>query len=308
MLNDIACDLCGSNTYDVVYASTIDEKRGQKDGYACSNDQHGEHYRIVRCQVCGLVFCSPRPDVQEIESGYQEIEDVLYREQAEGRRRTFRRNLKNLATYKNKGQLLDVGCYLGIFLDEAKKSGWDVKGMEPSKWCVEQGIKNFHLDIRQGTYRDIRNFSEKFDVVTMWDVLEHVDSPMKALGIMREALKEDGLLVFSTVDIGSWYARLLGPKWPWLMKMHIYYFDRRCIRQYLEKAGFKLSKIKTYQHVVSLKYLVYKLKRINKILFFAANGIYQILHFFKKEIYITVAMGDFMEVYAQKSSIKQSAK
>jgi hypothetical protein len=117
----------------------------------------------------------------------------------------------------------------------------------------------------------------------------------------REALKDDGFLVFSTVDIGSLYARFLGPSWPWLMKMHIYYFDRKCIKQYLEKAGFRLIKIKTYKHIVSLKYLLYKLKRINRFLFLIMNGVYRACRLFKKEIFLTIAFGDFMEVYAQKA-------
>jgi 2-polyprenyl-3-methyl-5-hydroxy-6-metoxy-1,4-benzoquinol methylase len=199
------------------------------------------------------------------------------------------------------GKLLDVGCSLGIFLDEAQKAGWDVQGIEPSQWCAEQGKKLFGLSIAQGTYRNIPELAQQFDVITMWDVLEHLDSPMDALRISHSALKDDGILAFSTVDIGSWYARFLGQKWPWLMTMHIYYFDRKRIRQYLEKAGFKLLQIRKYKHIVSGEYLLYKLKRINKILFFLMNIFYRICRLFKKEIFVTIALGDFMEVYAQKT-------
>lgn len=300
MLKEVNCDFCCQNSVKVVFPQTIDAGVSEKFGYACSNNRHGEHYRVVRCKNCGLLYCSPRFSQLNIEFGYQKVQDVLYQKEAQGRRKTFQRNLKNLLKFVPKGELLDVGCSLGIFLDEARKAGWDGQGIEPSEWCVQQGKKTLGLNISQGTYRDIPRLSQQFDVITMWDVLEHLDSPMDALRISHSALREGGILAFSTVDIGSLYARLLGRKWPWLMTMHIYYFDRKRIRQYLRKAGFKLLSVRVYKHIVSAEYLLYKLKKINRFLFFLMNIIYRIIRLFKKEVFLTIALGDFMEVYAQK--------
>ena len=285
---------------DVVFKSTINSQDNDRFGYMCSNDGHGEHYKVVRCNNCGLHYCSPRPAATDLELGYQETQDVIYQEEIQGRRKTFQRNLRNLSRYKKKGRLLDIGCYLGIFIDEARKVGWDAEGIEPSKWCVKQAKEIFGLNVRQGTYKDVALIKERFDVITMWDVLEHVDSPMYALQMSHNALEDDGILVFSTIDIGSLYVRLLGRRWPWLMKMHIYYFDRKCIRKYLEKAGFKLLEIRVHKYIVSLEYLIYKLKRVNKFLFFIMNGVHKICCLFKNKIFLAIAFGDFMEVYAQK--------
>jgi len=301
MLKNINCDLCGSEDADIIFDSTINFHNEAGSDYSCASEGHGEHYRIIRCRNCGLYYCSPRPQVEQFEFYYERIEDAVYQEEERGRRRTFQRNLKNLSEYKKSGRLLEVGSYLGIFLDEARKNGWDAEGIEPSQWCVEKARGMFGLNIRQGTYKDIATSRKKFEVLAMWDVLEHLDSPMNALRIAREALEDDGILVFSTVDIGSFYARFLGAKWPWLMKMHLYYFDRRSIVKYLERSGFRPIKIRTYRHTVSLKYLLHKLKRINRFLFFAMNSVYFICRLLKKEVFLTVALGDFMEVYAQKS-------
>ena len=302
MLEKVVCDLCGGEACDVVYPATVNDEDCPGFQYSCTNDGHGSHYQVVRCQRCGLCYCSPRPRSIDLECGYQEVQDPLYEEEMLGRRRTFQRNLRQLSLHKEKGKLLDIGCYLGVFLDEAKKQGWEVEGLEPSRWCVEQAEKVFGLRLKQGTYRDVLVFHQEFDVVTMWDILEHVDSPMNALRLIHSTLKDDGLFVFSTLDLGSWYARFFGSRWPWLMRMHIYYFDRKHIRQYLEKAGFTVREIKVYKHIVSLEYLVYKLKRINKFLFVLMAGFYKVCRLFKKDVFFTIALGDFMEVYAQKAS------
>lgn len=304
MLNEVKCDLCGSSDADVVFASTISGQVDSQQGYSCSNDGHGEHYQIVRCRACGLCYCSPRPGETAIECGYQGVQDPLYQEQIQGRRKTFQRNLRNLSKHKKEGDLLDIGCYLGVFLDEARKIGWKVNGIEPSRWCVEEAEKTLGLKIQQGTYKDAAAIQEKFDAITMWDVLEHVDSPLDALRIAHSALKEDGVLAFSTIDIGSWYARFLGRKWPWLMTMHIYYFDRKRICQYLEKAGFHLLEIRCYKHIISLDYLIYKLKRISKFLYYAMRFYKKVLNQDKK-YFLTIGMGDVMEVYARKTQMSK---
>lgn len=299
MLNNTLCDLCGKSDATIVYPATVDSASNLACSCACTNDGHGKYHQVVRCKNCGLYYCSPRPDSQLLEQGYGEVEDELYHDEEEGRRRTFRGNLGRLTYYKKKGKLLDVGCALGIFIDEASKLGWDAEGIEPSKWCVEKGKEFFNLKIRQGSYKNLSEFDYKFDVITMWDVLEHVDEPSIALRNCRDILEDDGILVFSTVNIGSLYARMLGRKWPWFMEMHLYYFDLDTIRKYLEKAGFMVLDIKKYSHTVSIDYLSYKLKKISIVLYKITNFLRKAI-FPRKKIFLTLGMGDFIEVYAKK--------
>ncbi|MBF0618902.1 MAG: class I SAM-dependent methyltransferase [Candidatus Omnitrophica bacterium] len=299
MIKEYPCNLCGSTRVLEQYPDTIGQNPGRGHSFACTNCGHGEHYRVVRCQECGLLFSSPRPDGNALEDEYQAVEDQSYvDDQTEGRSRAFEHNLDNLSRFKKNGDLLDVGCAIGIFLFRARARGWNVQGIEPSGWGVKRGRELFQLPLEQGTYKDLARFEKKFDAITMWDVLEHLDDPLAALKSCRVALKDDGVLAFSTVDSGSLYARVLGRRWPWLMMMHIFYFDRRTIRKYLEKAGFEILSIKAYQHVVSLKYLEYKLSSINGFLCCVIRVLRKVP--LLSGACLPVAMGDFMEVYAKK--------
>lgn len=292
------CNLCGSGRVKIIYPAVLKSKTSQFD-YACTNAGHGEYYQLVRCRQCGLYYSSPRPDLSTLTEAYLHQTDDIYQAELPGRIKTFRRNLANLADYKKRGNLLDVGAAIGVFLNEAKKKRWSVAGVEPSLWSVKQAKKLFGLKIRQGTDKDLKQFGHRFDVVTLWDVLEHVDNPLATLKRCRQALKPGGILAFSTVDIGSIYARLTGKRWPWLMKMHIYYFDKTTIKKYLVKAGFQPIVIKKYHHTVSLNYLLYKLKEINIWLYWLTKTVKRTI-LLNQNIYITFGLGDFMEVYAQK--------
>lgn len=300
-MENIFCNLCRSRESRVIYRATTKGRADCSHSFACSNAGHGEYFQMVRCNDCGLFYSSPRPAGGALEKLYGEVHDPLYKEELEGRVRTFSRNLQNLKKYKATGKLLDVGCSLGLFLDLARKDGWEIRGVEPSKWCVEEGKKlfSFSNEVSVGSTRELEQWEEKFDAVTLWDVLEHLEDPLQALKNCRRLLKEDGILAFSTVDIGSLYARILGQRWPWLMRMHIYYFDKKTIRKYLKKAGLKLLKIKTYRHTVSFNYLLYKLKSVSTVLHTLAGGFKKVF-LFDKNIFLTFALGDFMEVYCAK--------
>jgi 2-polyprenyl-3-methyl-5-hydroxy-6-metoxy-1,4-benzoquinol methylase len=298
MLKEYPCNLCGSKDNVVIYPSTALEGCMCVGSMACTNEGHGEHYQIVRCRRCGLIFSSPRPDDIELEAAYQSVRDDIYAQQLEGRVRTFDRNLDNLARFCAGGKLMDVGCALGVFLSRALRRGWNVRGIEPSLWCVEKSKELFNVAVEQGTYKDLLRSPGMFDVITLWDVLEHISDPTDALKACNMALRVGGVLAFSTVDAGSLYARVLGQRWPWLMKMHIHYFDRKTIHAYLCKAGFDVLEIRNYRHTISLEYLEYKLKAVNVILY-GVMGLLRKMPFMA-DVFVTVAMGDFMEVYARK--------
>ncbi|MBF0478519.1 MAG: class I SAM-dependent methyltransferase [Candidatus Omnitrophica bacterium] len=297
-LENVACDFCASKEHRKVYSAEVDSNNltGQM---SCTNVGHSEFFQLVQCHQCGLFFSSPRPSEKQLLTAYEEVIDPIYQEEIKGRSITFQRNLQHLKKYCSSGTLLDVGCATGVFLNEARARGWEEFGIEPSAWGVERARSGYHLSrVEQGGIEEIGIFKKQFDVMTMWDVLEHVPSPKKALMKAHEFLKPKGILAFSTVDFGSLYARLMGKKWPWLMKMHIYYFNRQIIKKYLAEAGFEVLSIRVYKHTVSLKYLIYKMKTLNLLGYHVLNSINCL--FRNQDIFLTIALGDFMEVYAQK--------
>ena len=154
----------------------------------------------------------------------------------EGRELTFEKHLTAMEKFTgpaNGRSLLDVGAYIGVFVEIARTHGWLAEGIEPSSWAVSKARER-HLPIHQGTQEDMVLAGRKYDVVTMWDVIEHVTDPACELRQAYQLLNPGGWLAVHTMDIDSLTARLLGGRWPWLMDMHLYYFSQKTLAEMLQ--------------------------------------------------------------------------
>ncbi len=258
-MEHVRCNLCGADDAVVRYPCTIKQgESGDWRAFRCTHSGYGQHHTIVQCRQCGLVYTDPRPDGHDIIETYQTVEDLLYIEEREGRVLTFEHHLKpleRLTGSPNGRPLLDVGCYTGVFVEIAAGHGWDAWGVEPSRWAVEQAQAR-GLHVVQGTLETADLPQATFDVVTMWDVIEHVTDPLRTLQQAYRLLKPGGLVVVHTIDIESPFARLMGARWPWLMEMHIYYFSRRTLRAMLEKCGFQVLSDRPQGRYLRLGYLM----------------------------------------------------
>jgi 2-polyprenyl-3-methyl-5-hydroxy-6-metoxy-1,4-benzoquinol methylase len=244
----VSCNLCGSNQTKLVYPGTIPDRSqphplagaGGAEAYRCTSSGYGRHHAIVQCRNCGLIYSNPRWDDSDLMDSYEAVQDPLYLQEREGRVLTFERHLRPLEkiTGPARGRrLLDVGCYIGVFLEIAAKHGWEAWGIEPSQWAAEQA-KRQGLNVIHGTLSTADLPAESFDVATLWDVIEHLADPMAEIRRVQRVLKPGGLIVIHTMDIDSLFSRVMGSKWPWLMEMHIYYFSQRTMAAMLSKAGF----------------------------------------------------------------------
>ncbi len=274
----VNCNLCGSSEYKIIHKGLKDEEGTDlKKRYASSSNTIGND-QIVQCKNCGLKYVNPRLMDDEIVNAYSEGSDELFVSQVRGRELTFSKALKKIEKYSSKGNILDIGTAGGSFLKVAKDKGWEVHGVEPNKWLCEWGKKNYGINIKQGTIFDNDFKKESFDVVTLWDVLEHVTDPKKTLEESNKLLKQEGLLVVNYPDIGSLVSRLMGKRWIFLLSVHLYYFDKKTIRKMLEKTGFEVIKMKKHFQSLSLWYLVYRMKAYNKFLYRLGNKIVNTLH------------------------------
>ncbi|MCP4514478.1 MAG: class I SAM-dependent methyltransferase, partial [Delftia sp.] len=212
---------------------------------------------IVECLECGLVYANPRYNNGEILSKYEAVQDPLYVEEREGRVLTFERHLRPLekiAPPGNGRRLLDVGCHVGVFVEIAARHGWDAWGVEPSHWAANQA-QQAGLQVIEGTLSTAGLEDASFDVITMWDVIEHVEQPSLEVCEAFRLLKPGGVLAVHTMDLDSAFARLMGRRWPWLMEMHIYYFTRRTLAALLEKAGLHVIAVHSQGRYLRLGYL-----------------------------------------------------
>ncbi|MBU0929642.1 MAG: methyltransferase domain-containing protein [Nanoarchaeota archaeon] len=275
----VKCNLCGSSEYEVVHKGLKDENIDLTKKYTSSSNVIGND-QIVRCKNCGLKYVNPRLTEKEIVSGYSEGSDELFVSQTRGRELTFKKSLKLIDKYSQKGKILDIGTAGGSFLKVAKDKLWDVEGIEPNKWLCDWALKNYGIKIKQGTLFDKKNKfkDDEFDVITLWDVLEHVADPKKTLEECNKIMKKNGLLVVNYPDIGSPVSKAMGKRWIFLLSVHLFYFDKKTIKKILNETGFDVIKIKKHFQSLSLGYLVYRMQAYNKFLYKIGNSFVKLFH------------------------------
>jgi SAM-dependent methyltransferase len=300
-MEHVCCDLCGAEDNVVRYPSTARQAEGGDwRAFRCTHSGYGRHHTIVECQQCGLVYTDPRPDGHDIVETYQAVEDPLYVEEREGRVLTFEHHLEPLERLTgppNGRPLLDVGCYTGIFVEIATRHGWEAWGVEPSRWAVEHAHAH-GLHVVPGTLDTADLPEAHFDVVTMWDVIEHVADPRETLQQAHRLLKPDGLLVVHTIDIDSIFAQLMGARWPWLMEMHLYYFSRRTLRAMLEKCGFQVLSDRPQGRYLRLGYLTNRVSALMPAIGRPAEWLVTRLGL--RGLAVPVNLGDLFTAYARK--------
>ncbi len=132
----------------------------------------------------------------------------------------------------------------------------------------------------------------------MWDVIEHLTDPRRALQRSHRLLKPGGLLVVHTIDIESPFARLMGARWPWLMEMHIYYFSRRTLRAMLEECGFRVLSDRPQGRYLRLGYLMSRVGALVPLVGRPAEWLVTKLGL--RGLGVPVNLGDLFTAYAVK--------
>ncbi len=261
LLESVPCNICGSIEAHVLQPATYElgslDKTDFVRTFSSSSDEPLNH-QLVACAVCGLQYVSPRLRAEAVIGGYTSGSDEQFVSQARGREITFGKCLDLIEQEWNAhpGYLLDIGTGGGSFLHMAAKRGWKVEGCEPNRWLCDWALENYGLPVRPGTVFDQRYAPASFDVVTLWDVLEHTPDPKSEVRETHRLLKENGLLVVNYPDIGSWIARLMGRSWVFLLDVHLYYFTRATIRKLLEDAGFEVIRIRPHYQRLALGYIL----------------------------------------------------
>ncbi|MBI5035942.1 class I SAM-dependent methyltransferase [Candidatus Micrarchaeota archaeon] len=282
-MEHVKCNLCGADDYRVVYAAVDKVSAKGEGGYSAASTELLTD-QVVQCNKCGLIYLDPRPKSEKVVDDYSNAVDEKYVSQSKGRLRTFEKCAEFVEKYSKKGKILDVGAAAGFFVHTAQKRGWQAEGIEPSKWMVEWGKNNLKANLRAGTLEKAKYPADYFDVVTYWDVLEHVPDPMASLKEANRILKKGGLVVVNYPDIASNLAKAAGRKWWFLLSVHLYYFTPDSISKMLEAAGFEVVKTKRHWQKLSLGYLVERVKPYNKLLYKVADKFVKALNIGDRQI------------------------
>jgi glycosyltransferase involved in cell wall biosynthesis/2-polyprenyl-3-methyl-5-hydroxy-6-metoxy-1,4-benzoquinol methylase len=255
------CAYCGAGFLIDRFARTAYGGKGEwTNAFRCSSMMHKDKPRVVKCLVCGLVQVPRSEQPGDLEDAYANVVDSDYLQNMPSKRRTFARALEQVRPFlPSPGRLLEIGSYCGLFLDEARRQGWTVRGVEPSRWAADYARRTFGVDVLDGTWdATLPKLDGPFDAIVSWDVLEHVRDPAKTLRDAHSLLRHGGVLCISTLDAGTWFPRMTGSHWPWLMEMHLFYFDRDVLARMFQHAGFEVLAVQPYRHYASLRYIFRK--------------------------------------------------
>jgi len=237
MLENTACNLCGRND-----AGPFRQGRDWQLGGS-------ETFYHVRCRHCGLIYLNPRPTRDTMDRYYpSDYEPFVRSAENQGSRfarwnyaRYLDRRCRLISRRRPPGRLLDVGCASGDFMARLREHGWHVQGVEPNAAAVEAARRQHGLDVFQGELGQACFPSSYFDVVTLWDVLEHVHDPSAELAEIHRLLRSGGLLVIEMPNPHSLDAALFGRYWIGLdMPRHLYVFPQRPLAEMLGRCGFRI--------------------------------------------------------------------
>jgi SAM-dependent methyltransferase len=198
-----------------------------------------------------LAYRSLRPTPDQLASLYRAADDKLYEAEIPNRLRTAKRHTAIAHRYfAEPGKLIDVGCASGAFLKVMADEGWQAWGVEPSDSQYARATKllNGKAHIQKCMLQEA-DLPNDVDLVTMWDVLEHIPDPVPFLALSGSLLKSGGHLMLNVPRVDHPVAKLLGGRWPVLLAEHLCYFTERSLRKAGELSGLEL--IATGQRPVS---------------------------------------------------------
>lgn len=230
---------------------------------------HKNGYDLFECDSCGLIRTDLRQQYQSFvkkhySRGYFTGDASRSAYADYGRDKVY--ITKNLSKFLNfikklklKGTFLDVGCAYGYAIELALKNGYDAYGFDPSDHAVSEA-KELVGDARvaQGLITDVSYKSKFFDVISLFDVYEHLADPIGDVARLINYLKDDGVMIIATGDAKSFAAKIFGRRWTFFIPpQHLFFFDRKNMTTALYKAGLKPIKWYRIGKWLSLGYVLH---------------------------------------------------
>ena len=226
-----ACVLCGEPALVLLRRSNLHEPL-QPRHFAVTDYAYGKTLDLFRCSRCGLVQCGGTGGVL---AQYERLEDDAYEAGRAPRALQMRRLLAHLRPYAPAGTLLDVGAASGILVEAALHLGYDARGVEPCR-AFQALAAHRGLPVHLGTLPHA-DLTGPFDVVTLVDVIEHVEDPVGLLHSAVQILRAGAVGILVTPDVQSPVARVMGRRWWHYRPAHITYFDRQTLRRLVQRCG-----------------------------------------------------------------------
>lgn len=258
------CLVCDKSIFDVIYPANFDGGWQDAIPYFLTNRAKAVHGNIVKCRNCNFVFTNPQYTPEEYQNIYKNIKNYKDTEKLSEKR--FARLKAVVTRYCPKGELLDLGCGDGQFMN-LMKPDFKCRGIE---LAGEERISRNRDDIYHGNFQKIvcsenPSWASKFDVVTAWDFFEHVPELNDYLESILYILKKGGWLFCTIPNISSLTALLTGEKWNCLLLEHLWYFSPKTFRAYVNNFGINLHETLPFPYHVDMGTILKRLHQTYRL-------------------------------------------
>lgn len=254
---EIKCAICGNNkNTKVLYKSTLSNKKLNSKTFSARRIPDRLHYRLVKCQNCGLIFSNPIFDQKKINSLYFKS-DFNYDCESEYLKKTYFKYFKKYLSTKNmkNKKILEIGCGNGFFLQELMDNGIkNVYGIEPGTESVKKAPLKIRNNIKTDILKEGLFAKESFDIIFCFHTLDHIPNPNKFLSISYSLLKKGGRVFFIVHNTNGLSVKLLGEKSPIFDIEHIYLFNTFNLKQIFENNKFINSSVFDIKNTYPLRY------------------------------------------------------
>jgi 2-polyprenyl-3-methyl-5-hydroxy-6-metoxy-1,4-benzoquinol methylase len=204
-----------------------------------------EQHQLIKCQSCGLVFMERIPSKEELEKHYGRYSYGSERSISEATIKSYNKLLDEFEKYRSNNRILDVGCGRGWFLIEARKRGWEVYGTEYSETAVALCEKE-SIKMEEGALKKELFSNEYFDVITSFEVIEHINNPNEEINNIHSFLRRGGLFYCTTPNFNSIMRHFLKEKYDVIgYPEHLTYYSKRTLNTLLRKHGFKVFQFRS---------------------------------------------------------------
>lgn len=226
-----------------------------KEVYLTCEDYLVSHQKfdLIYNKKFDLLETTPRPPKSELSFYYKSEDYISHTDSTRSiteklyylvKKYTLNRKLNHINSFLTVDKnLLDVGCGTGDFLKKCKENNWKVVGVEPNRDAKEIAIDKLGIDTE--IYTNINEINSlKFDVITLWHVLEHVVDLEYYITKLKSLLKPNGVLVIAVPNYKSFDANYYGQFWAaYDVPRHLWHFSKKSIQLLFEKYKFTLQKI-----------------------------------------------------------------
>lgn len=233
------CPVCSGNEFEVILSG--------KDFFLT-----GDPFNIDCCLTCGLKFTNPIPKIDLLPKYYESDNYISHSQSKNGLQNRIYYHVKNFAIrskirmikkYKSRGSLIDIGCGTGDFLREIQKRSFLTMGVEPNLKARTTAKEMNKLTVVDKIEKVPGG--AKFDVITLWHVLEHIYDLKTKLFQIKKMLKEDGILIIAVPNSSSFDAKYYKKFWAaYDLPRHLYHFEKTSMESIAKNFDFEILKVK----------------------------------------------------------------